>query len=167
MLNLETVIASNTCQSCYDFHNQLLHQTSVESVQEDLELRIDHIKTDIMKLECAKWDFDEQMHTELAINKAAISVASEIVVKGQFCCPQFTTNLSVPFQNPLQTLSLHGGSLANSPGNYIHTLLLPVGVARLASSPGHSQILSHSRGEKSGEGLVPLYVTDRKWYITY
>jgi len=23
----------------------------------------------------------------------------------------------------------------------------------LASSPGHSQILSHSRGEKSGEGL--------------
>ena len=26
----------------------------------------------------------------------------------------------------------------------------------LASSPGHSQILSRSRGEKSGEGLVPL-----------
>ena len=26
----------------------------------------------------------------------------------------------------------------------------------LASSPGHSQILSHSRGEKSGEGLVPI-----------
>ena len=79
ILNLETVIASNICKSCYDFHNQLLHQTSVESVQEDLELRIGDIKTDIMKLECAKQDFDEQMHTELAINKAAISVASEIV----------------------------------------------------------------------------------------
>ena len=26
----------------------------------------------------------------------------------------------------------------------------------IASSPGHSQILSRSRGEKSGEGLVPL-----------
>ena len=26
----------------------------------------------------------------------------------------------------------------------------------LASSPGHSQILSNSRGEKSGEGLVPI-----------
>ena len=26
----------------------------------------------------------------------------------------------------------------------------------VASSPGHSQILSHSHGEKSGEGLVPL-----------
>ena len=26
----------------------------------------------------------------------------------------------------------------------------------LASSPGHSQILSCSRGEKSGEGLVPI-----------
>ena len=26
----------------------------------------------------------------------------------------------------------------------------------LASSPGHSQILSRSLGEKSGEGLVPL-----------
>ena len=26
----------------------------------------------------------------------------------------------------------------------------------LASSPGHSQILSRSRGEKSGEGLVPI-----------
>ena len=26
----------------------------------------------------------------------------------------------------------------------------------LASSPGHSQILSRSCGEKSGEGLVPL-----------
>ena len=49
----------------------------------------------------------------------------KLLVKGQFCCPQFTTNLSVPFQNPLQTPSLHGGSLANSPGNYIHTLLLP------------------------------------------
>ena len=36
-------------------------------------------QTDIMKLECAKQNFDEQMHTELAINKAAISVASEIV----------------------------------------------------------------------------------------
>lgn len=48
-------------------------------MQEDLELRIADIKTDIMKLECAKQDFDEQMHTELAINKAAISVASEIV----------------------------------------------------------------------------------------
>ena len=47
-------------------------------MQEDLELRIDDIKMDIMKLECAKQDFDEQMHTELAINKAAISVASEI-----------------------------------------------------------------------------------------
>lgn len=79
ILNLETVIASNICKSCYDFHNQLLHQTSVESVQEDLELRIADIKTDIMKLECAKQHFDEQMHTELAINKAAISVASEIV----------------------------------------------------------------------------------------
>lgn len=55
MLNLETVIASNICKSCYDFHNQLLHQTSVESVQ-DLEFRIDDIKTDIMKLECAKQD---------------------------------------------------------------------------------------------------------------
>ena len=94
MLNLETVIASNICKSCYDFHNQLLHQTSVESVQ-DLELRIDDIKTDIMKLECAKQDFDEQMHTELAINKAAISVASEIAcqravllstVYNQFIC---------------------------------------------------------------------------------
>ena len=40
MLNLKTVIASNICKSCYDFHNQLLLQTSVESVQEDLELRI-------------------------------------------------------------------------------------------------------------------------------
>ena len=69
MLNLETVIASNICKSCYDFHNQLLHQTFVESVQEDLELRIDDIKTDIMKFECTKQDFDEQMHTELAINK--------------------------------------------------------------------------------------------------
>ena len=29
----------------------------------------------------------------------------------------------------------------------------------LASSPGHSQILSRSRGEKSGEGLVPILVT--------
>ena len=27
---------------------------------------------------------------------------------------------------------------------------------RLASSPGHSKILSRSCGEKSGEGLVPL-----------
>ena len=27
------------------------------------------------------------------------------------------------------------------------------GRQQLASSPGHSQILSHSRGEKSGEGL--------------
>ena len=26
----------------------------------------------------------------------------------------------------------------------------------LASSPGHSQILYRSRGEKSGEGLVPI-----------
>ena len=26
----------------------------------------------------------------------------------------------------------------------------------VASSPGHSQILSRSRGEKLGEGLVPL-----------
>ena len=26
----------------------------------------------------------------------------------------------------------------------------------VASSPGHSQILSRSSGEKSGEGLVPL-----------
>ena len=26
----------------------------------------------------------------------------------------------------------------------------------VASSPGHSQILSRSRGEKSGEGQVPL-----------
>ena len=26
----------------------------------------------------------------------------------------------------------------------------------VASSPGHSQILSRSRGEKSGEGLVPI-----------
>ena len=26
----------------------------------------------------------------------------------------------------------------------------------LASSPGHSRILSHNRGEKSGEGLVPI-----------
>ena len=26
----------------------------------------------------------------------------------------------------------------------------------LASSPGHSQILSRSRGEKSGEGLIPV-----------
>ena len=26
----------------------------------------------------------------------------------------------------------------------------------LASSPGHSQYLSRSRGEKSGEGLVPI-----------
>ena len=95
MLNLETVIASNICKSCYDFHNQLLHQTSVESVQEDLELRIDDIKSDIMKLECAKQDFDEQMHTELAINKAAISVASQIAcqravllstVYNQFIC---------------------------------------------------------------------------------
>ena len=34
----------------------------------------------------------------------------------------------------------------------------------VASSPGHSQILSRSRGEKSGEGLVPLYVTERKWW---
>ena len=29
----------------------------------------------------------------------------------------------------------------------------------LASSPGHSQILSRSRGEKSGEGLGAKYVT--------
>ena len=95
MLNLETVIASNICKSCYDFHNQLLHQTSVESVQEDLKLRIDDIKTNIMKLECAKQDFDEQMHTELAINKVAISVASKIAcqravllstVYNQFIC---------------------------------------------------------------------------------
>ena len=28
-------------------------------------------------------------------------------------------------------------------------------LSKLASSPGHSQILSRSRGEKSGEGLVP------------
>ena len=48
ILNLETVIASNICKSCYDFHNQFLHQTSVESVQEDLELRIADIKTNIM-----------------------------------------------------------------------------------------------------------------------
>ena len=27
---------------------------------------------------------------------------------------------------------------------------------KVASSPGYSQILSHSRGEKSGEGLVPI-----------
>ena len=26
----------------------------------------------------------------------------------------------------------------------------------LALSPGHSEILSHSHGEKSGEGLVPI-----------
>ena len=122
MLNLETVIASNIC-------NQLLYQTSVESVQ-DLELRIDDIKTDIMKLECVKQDFDEQMHTELAINKAAISVASEIACQRTVLLSTVTTNLSVPFQNPLQTPSLHGGSLANSPRNYIHTLLLPIGVAR-------------------------------------
>ena len=32
----------------------------------------------------------------------------------------------------------------------------------LDSFPGHSQILSRSRGVKSGEGLVPIYVTDRK-----
>ena len=29
-------------------------------------------------------------------------------------------------------------------------------ILSIASSPGHSQILSRSRGEKSGEGLVPL-----------
>ena len=27
---------------------------------------------------------------------------------------------------------------------------------KVASSPGHSQILSRSHGEKSGEGLVPI-----------
>ena len=27
---------------------------------------------------------------------------------------------------------------------------------QVALSPGHSQILSRSRGEKSGEGLVPI-----------
>ena len=32
----------------------------------------------------------------------------------------------------------------------------------LDSFPGHSQILSRSRGVKSGEGLVPINVTDRK-----
>ena len=31
----------------------------------------------------------------------------------------------------------------------------------LASFPGHSQILSRSRGEKLGEGLGAIYVTDR------
>ena len=34
--------------------------------------------------------------------------------------------------------------------------LPPRSIVSLASSPGHSQILSRSRGEKSGEGLVPL-----------
>ena len=34
--------------------------------------------------------------------------------------------------------------------------LLTIRTIVLASSPGHSQILSRSRGEKSGEGLVPL-----------
>ena len=36
--------------------------------------------------------------------------------------------------------------------NYKDAPILSIAV-RLASSPGHSQILSHSRGEKSGEGL--------------
>ena len=33
---------------------------------------------------------------------------------------------------------------------------MTIGHDELASSPGHSQILSRSRGEKSGEGLAPL-----------
>ena len=28
-------------------------------------------------------------------------------------------------------------------------------------------VLSRSRGEKSGEGLVPIYVTDRKWWTRF
>jgi len=46
----------------------------------------------------------------------------------------------------------------------------------VASSPGHSQVLSHSRGEKSGEGLgsllcygpemVDLVSTNRFWSMT-
>ena len=39
------------------------------------------------------------------------------------------------------------------------SLLLGHSMGTLASSPGHSQILSRSRGEKSGEGLVPLLYT--------
>ena len=34
----------------------------------------------------------------------------------------------------------------------------------VASSPGPSQILSRSRGEKSGKAWDQNYVTDRKWW---
>ena len=45
--------------------------------------------------------------------------------------------------------------------NFVQVFISPpvaaiVHTNKLASSPGHSQILSRSRGEKSGEGLVPL-----------
>ena len=48
--------------------------------------------------------------------------------------------------------------LASSPGlgNKDHILLSLGTRSCITSSPGHSQILSRSRGEKLGEGLVPL-----------
>ena len=71
---------------------------------QDLELKIDDIKTDIMKLECTKQDFDGQIHTELAINKAAISVASQIA------CPRAVL-LSTVYNQFIHTFSK---STANS-----------------------------------------------------
>ena len=38
---------------------------------------------------------------------------------------------------------------------------------QLASSPGYSQILSHSCGEKSGEGLGSKLRHDRKWWTLF
>ena len=37
---------------------------------------------------------------------------------------------------------------------YVYVLI--AATLKVASSPGHSQILSRSREEKSGEGLVPI-----------
>ena len=46
--------------------------------------------------------------------------------------------------------------------NFVHSLpfckLASKGSPKVALSPGHSKILSHDHGEKSGEGILPIYL---------
>ena len=51
--------------------------------------------------------------------------------------------------------------------NKVKDRLKPISEKHLDLSPGHSQILSCSHGEKSVKGLESYYATDQKWWTRF
>ena len=92
-------------------------------------------------------------------NRSWLSIYSHADVAASYTniqntVPQLRTEMEVAALNSTTTGGIYGLTLGLVPmGSLIMARLTPINVA---SSPGHSLILSRGRGEKLGEGLGSL-----------